>query len=241
MTRRIAMMSGPRSLSTAMMRAWENRKDTVVVDEPFYACYLAETGLAHPMRDEVLASQSTDWREVVADLTGATPKDAPIFYQKHMAHHLLPSIGREWLEDVDVCFLVRDPRAVLASYRAKRSKVTLADIGITQLSALFDRVATARGTPPPVIVVEDLQRDPRGVLANLCTVLGVGFTERMLAWPTGRRDTDGVWAPHWYANVEQSTGFAPFRNKDVELDGDLEPLAELARPHYEKLLQGRLQ
>lgn len=238
MTTHVAMWSGPRSLSTAMLRAWENRDDTTVCDEPLYACYLAETGIDHPMRDEVMAAQPTDWREVVAALTG--PRDAPIFYQKHMAHHLLPSMGRAWLDALRVCFLVRDPRAILASYVQKRETVTLADIGVTQLSELFDRVADETGAPPPVVIAEDLQRDPRGVLIQLCRALEVPFSERMLSWPPGRRASDGVWAPHWYESVEQSTGFAPYVPKTVTLPPSLEALAERARPHFDKLYAARL-
>jgi hypothetical protein len=240
MTIRVAMWSGPRSLSTAMMRAWENRADTAVVDEPLYACYLAETGIDHPMRDEVIASQSTDWREVTAELIAAAPRGAAIYYQKHMAHHLLPSMGRAWLDELSIAFLVRDPRAILGSYEKKRARVTLADIGVTQLSELFDRVADRRGAPPPVVVAEDLQADPRGVLTRLCAALAVPFSERMLSWPAGRRATDGVWARHWYEDVERSTGFSPPRYREVTLSEELESLARAAAPHHEKLLTARL-
>jgi hypothetical protein len=240
MTVRIAMWSGPRSLSTAMMRAWENREDTAVVDEPLYACYLAETGIEHPMKEEVLASQSADWQEVVAALGGPIPNDAEIYFQKHMAHHLLPSMGRAWLDDHHHCFLVRDPRAILASYAQKRDSVTLADIGITQLGELFDRVADQRGVAPPVVVTNDVQRDPRGTLTRLCAALGVAFSPRMLSWAPGRRDTDGVWGAHWYENVERSTGFSAPRSGSVALSPPLEACAEKAQPFYEKLLTGRV-
>lgn len=240
MTKRIAMWSGPRSLSTAMMRAWENRRDTTVVDEPFYACYLAETGIDHPMRDEVIASQSTDWREVAAQLTGPSPSGAPIFFQKHMAHHLLPSMGRDWIDALEVCFLIRDPRAMLASYAQKRESVTLADIGIAQLSELFDRVADRRGSAPPVVLTDDLQSDPQRTLTQLCGALDVPFSERMLHWPVGGRATDGVWAPHWYENVLSSTGFDPPRQHDILLPPELEARAEEAAPFYDKLLRSRL-
>lgn len=221
-----------------MMRAWENRRDTMVVDEPFYACYLAETGIDHPMRDEVIASQSTDWREVAAQL--AAPCDAPVFYQKHMAHHLLPSMGREWLDEHTACFLVRDPRAILASYAQKRDTVTLADIGIAQLSEIFDRVADRRGTAPPVVTTDDLQTDPLRTLTSLCAALDVPFCDRMLSWPVGGRKTDGVWAPHWYDNVFRSTGFDPPRHREVVLPPELEERAQQALPFYEKLWGARV-
>jgi hypothetical protein len=240
MTIRIAMWSGPRSLSTAMMRAWENRADTTVVDEPLYACYLAETGIDHPMRAEVLASQSTDWREVVASLVGTAPDSAPIFYQKHMAHHLLPSMDRAFIDELRVAFLIRSPRDILRSYGKKRDEVTLEDIGVAQLSELFDRVTEGRGHPPPVVLAEDVQRAPRATLEKLCRALDVPFSERMLSWPPGPRPTDGVWAPHWYENVLRSTGFEPPRSQSKALPPHREALAERARPHWEKLLSARL-
>lgn len=238
-TIRIAMWSGPRSLSTAMMRAWENRTDTVVVDEPFYACYLTATGIDHPMRDEVIASQPTDWREVTEALRARD--DAPVFYQKHMAHHLLPAMGRDWLDRMRVAFLIRDPRAILASYEQKRAGATLADIGVTQLSELFDRVAERRGAAPPVVLADDVQHDPRGVLTKLCAALEVPFSERMLSWPTGRRTSDGVWAPHWYENVERSTGFSAPIERKITLTDEAERLAEAAAPHFEKLAAARIR
>jgi hypothetical protein len=235
-TVRVAMWSGPRSLSTAMMRAWENRGDTAVVDEPLYACYLAETGLEHPMREAVLASQSRDWREVVATLTGPAPGGARIFFQKHMAHHLLPSMGRDWLDEVRSAFLVRDPRRMLASYADKRDQVTLADIGIAQLAEICERDRSA-----PVLLVDDLLAHPRAALEALCAALSLPFSERMLSWPPGPRASDGVWAPHWYGSVLRSTGFAPPEpEKRVVLPPALERLAEAARPHYERLLARKL-
>lgn len=238
---RIAMWSGPRSLSTAMMRAWENREDTMVRDEPLYAAYLVQTGLAHPMRDEVLASQPTDWREAVTALTGPVPEGVTIDYQKHMAHHLLPSMSRDWLDGMRSCFLIRDPRAILASYVVKRQTVTLEDIGIPQLHELFDRSAQRTGTAPPVVLADDVQRDPETTLRRLCEALGVPFSDRMLSWPPGRRDSDGAWAPHWYGSVEQSTGFSAPRARTVELTDELEEVAERARPYYEPLLGARLR
>jgi hypothetical protein len=240
MTVRVAMWSGPRSLSTAMMRAWENRDDTEVVDEPLYACYLAETGLEHPMRDAVLASQSRDWRDVVARLTGEAPGGAAVFFQKHMAHHLLPSMGRAWLDEVRSAFLIRDPRSMLASYADRREEVTLADIGIVQLAEICDRQAQRAGQAPPVLLVDDLLAGPRAALAALCDALGVPFTEHMLSWPPGPRPSDGVWGPHWYSSVLRSTCFEKPLERAVELSPALERLADAARPHYDALAALRL-
>jgi hypothetical protein len=238
------MWSGPRNISTAMMRAFENRPDCAVVDEPFYAAYLAATRLVHPMRDEVLASQPTDWR-VVADAL-VTDEPAPLFYQKHMTHHMLPEFGLDWTARCTNAFLIRDPEAVLASYVEKRSEVTLEDIGVVRQRELFEREADRLGRAPPVVEGADVLADPRGVLGGLCAALGAPFREEMLQWPAGRRASDGVWAPAWYEAVERSTGFAPPRDADLgraarsPLADALKRIADQARPHYEALAAFRL-
>ncbi|MGY1985401.1 hypothetical protein ACI792_04175 [Blastococcus sp. SYSU DS0669] len=233
---RIAMWSGPRTLSTATMRAWENRPDTVVVDEPLYAYYLAATGLDHPGRDEVVASQPTDWRTVVRTLTeGDLPDGATISYQKHMTHHVLPEVDLDAFAGLRHAFLIRDPRRLLASYARVRERPTLADLGLAQQVALHRRFGG------PVVDSDDLLRDPRGVLTALCSALEVPFDERMLSWPPGPRDSDGVWAPHWYASVEASTGFGPYRDSPVELPGSLAGLAAECLPYYDELAENRLR
>jgi hypothetical protein len=238
MTLRIAMWSGPRNISTAMMRSFENRADCTVVDEPFYAAYLAQTGLDHPMRDEVLASQPQDWRDVVRELEAL---DGPVVYEKHMAHHMLPGMGLDWAADRANGFLIRDPAEVLASYTVKRAEVTLDDIGAVQQRELFDREADRLGRAPPVVRGADVLADPRRVLSALCVALGLPFDERMLSWPAGRRDSDGVWAPAWYDAVERSTGFeAPKEKPAPQLPDDLRRIADQAQPHYEALLKHSL-
>lgn len=238
---RIAMWSGPRNISTAMMRSFENRPDTAVLDEPFYAAYLADTGLDHPMRQEVLAAQPTDWRAVVDGLLGPAPGGAPIFYQKHMTHHMRPGFGRDWIGACRNAFLIRDPAEVLASYVEKRAEVTLDDIGVVQQAELFDREADRLGRAPPVVRGADVQQDPERVLGALCAALEIPFDRAMLSWPAGRRDSDGVWAPAWYDAVERSTGFAPPRERPpAPLTDELRRLADQARPHYERLLAHRL-
>jgi len=236
---RIAMWSGPRNISTAMMRSFENRPDCAVVDEPFYAAYLAATGLDHPMRDEVLASQPQGWREVVAGLDAV---DAPVVYEKHMSHHMLDRFGLAWVTPRRNAFLIRDPAEVLASYTQKRAEVTLADIGIVQQHELFDRVSEGLGRPAPVVRGADILANPPAMLCALCDALDIPFREEMLEWPAGRRASDGVWAPAWYDAVERSTGFeAPARAERPPLSDDLRRIADQARPHYEALERHRLR
>jgi len=230
------MWSGPRNISTAMMRSFGARPDTVVVDEPFYAVYLSVTGINHPMRDEVLASQSQDWRDVVRELLAPLPKGKTVHYQKHMTHHMLPHIGRDWMSECRNVFLIRDPNAVLASYMQKRETVTLADIGVVQQRELFEREANRLGHAPPVVDARAILADPATTLPKLCRAIGIDYTRAMLSWPPGRRETDGVWAPAWYQAVEQSTGFArPRATANVALTSDAQRIADAARPHYEAL------
>lgn len=240
MTLRIAMWSGPRNISTAMMRAWENRGDCAVSDEPLYAAYLAATGLDHPGREEVIAAGETDWRRVAEALSGPAPGDAPVWYQKHMTHHLLPHIDHGWIAGLRNVLLIRDPQQVVASYVKSRATVTAQDIGLPQQVELYEALA-AGGQAPPVIDAGDFLRAPEAHLRALCDWLGIDFTARMLHWPKGRRDSDGIWAPHWYAQVWESTGFEVPAEKAVVLDGIPAQVAEQCRPHYERLHALRLR
>ncbi|HEX7965883.1 MAG TPA: HAD family hydrolase [Gammaproteobacteria bacterium] len=237
---RVAMWSGPRNISTAMMRSWENREDTAVVDEPFYAHYLAATGVNHPGREEVIASQSTDWRAVARELTGSIPGGKAIWYQKHMTQHLLADMSLDWLDDVVNCFLIRRPELVVASFTRQRPDAAAWELGFEQQTRIFEHVAGKLGAAPPVLDAEDVLKDPRAMLGILCTRLGIPFSERMLHWPAGRRASDGVWAPHWYAAVERSTGFEPYEPKMPELTPFQQELATLCRPHYDAMARHRL-
>jgi hypothetical protein len=237
---RIAMWSGPRNISTAMMRAWKNRDDTAVIDEPFYAHYLVETGVKHPGRDDVIAAQENDAVKVAATLTGPIPDGKPIWYQKHMTQHMLPDMSLDWLDQVANCFLIREPERVAASFTIQRPDAAAWELGFEQQARLFDHVCDQLGHVPPVIDAADVLKDPRGTLGALCAQLGIAFSERMLQWPEGPRASDGVWAPHWYAAVERSTGFAPHRPRGDKLSDFQRRLADACRPHYQRLAIHRL-
>ncbi len=236
---RIAMWSGPRNLSTAMMYAFAARGDCAVVDEPFYAAYLAATGLDHPMRDEILAAQPQDPEAVAAQLTGSVPGELPHFYQKHMAQHMIAGVPRDWMREVTNVFLIRHPARVIASYAAKRENPTLDDIGFWQQAELFEMVR-GWGQSPVVIDSHDIRADPCAALERLCDAIGLEFTERMLSWPKGGHADDGVWAPHWYAAVWNSTGFADPEGPLPEVPVHLQPVLQAAMPHYERMKAEKL-
>jgi hypothetical protein len=237
---RIAMWSGPRNISTAMMRAWGNRADTVVVDEPLYAFYLKATGKEHPVAEEVIAAGETDWRPVTAGLTRGLPGSKRVCYQKQMTHHLLPEIDREWLNFLTNCFLIRDPAEVIASYIRKNDDPTLEDIGFVQQAEIFDWVRERSGEVPPVIDARDVLQDPERVLRLLCGAVGVEFDRAMLSWPPGLRETDGVWAKHWYGEVARSTSFQPDQPKSAPVPKRLAGIHERCRECYDRLYQHRL-
>ena len=237
---RIAMWSGPRNISTAMMRAWENRPDTWVVDEPLYAHYLTHVQVNHPGVDEVIASGDTDWRRVVSGLVGEIPRDRVIYYQKHMAHHYLPHLRGDWVLSLTNAFLIRHPAEMLVSLAAKMGPPALRDTGLPQQVEIFRLVRERLGTIPPVLDAEDVLRDPRVSLERFCAAVGVDFSDRMLSWPAGPRETDGVWSKYWYDAVERSTGFEPYQPRSRAVPKSLEPLLAECLPHYEELAQYRL-
>jgi len=211
---RIAMWSGPRNISTALMRSFGSRDDTFVCDEPLYAHYLRETGLQHPVADEIIARHESDWRKVVEWLTGPVPEGKPVFYQKHMAHHLLPGIERGWLSALRHVFLIREPAEMLTSLVRITPSPRLEDTGLPQQVELFEAEARRTGKRPPVVDSRDLLEDPAGVLTALCQKLGLEYQPAMLSWQPGPRATDGCWGPMWYGNTLASTGFTPYQPKD---------------------------
>lgn len=241
MTKRIAMWSGPRNLSTAMMRSFESRADTFVSDEPFYGCFLKATGADHPMREETIAAMDCDWGSVIATLGGPSPDGSLVWYQKHMWHHMAGPIGYDDFSGFVHAFLIREPERMIASYLRKREAAAFEDFGLERQAEFFEREADRLGHAPPVIDANDVLTDPQGVLSKLCDALGIAWDPAMLSWAPGRRETDGPWAPHWYAVVERSTGFSPPETEEVELPAEALRLAERCRPYYEKLAASRIQ
>ena len=217
---RIAMWSGPRNISTAMMRSFENRNDTLVIDEPFYAYYLNKTGLNHPLREKVLASQSISWDEIVSLLNGEIPKEKTIFYQKHMVHHILSFDNISWVKNFKNCFLIRHPKQVIISY-SKKSKInTINDLGFAQQVELFKQIKNLTGSYPAVIDSKDILLDPKLYLLKLCDYFDISFSEDMLSWPKGQRASDGIWGSHWYKNVINSNGFIPYKESKESIHQD---------------------
>ena len=238
MTLRIAMWSGPRNLSTAMMRSFGTRGDCTCVDEPFYAHYLAATGLDHPMRDAVMAGQPQDWRAARDVLMG--PGAQPIQYQKHMVQHMLPGMETDWLDGLTNVFLIREPERVVASFSAKRGLPDADELGFRRQRELYEEL-TARGLRPVVIDSADIRRAPEPALRALCNAIGIGFTPRMLGWTPGGKPEDGVWGAHWYDAVNSSTGFAGAEGDLPVLEGALADLAEELRADYETVGAHRLK
>jgi Sulfotransferase domain len=243
---RIALWSGPRNISTAMMRAWGNRADTVVIDEPFYACYLERTGKKHPGAAAIIAQGETNWRKVADQLTGqggrglsaATGKK--IFFQKQMTHHLLPEIDREWVVDLTNCFLIRDPREVILSYIKKNPDPALEDLGFVQQCEIFDFVCERTNSVPPVVDAREILDNPERSLHLLCEAIGVEFDKAMLSWPPGLRETDGIWAKHWYDAVARSTSFEPYKPREGDVPESLREIYKRCKECYEQLFKHRL-
>jgi len=229
------MWSGPRNLSTALMYSFAARGDCAVWDEPFYAAYLAATGINHPMRDAILSANRVDDRAVAADCVGPIPQGQSLFYQKHMTLHMIPEFDRGFMRRMTNVFLIRHPARVVASYVKKREAPTLADIGFVQQAELFDEVAGWLGHAPLVVDSADIRANPEQMLRRLCDALAIPFVAQMLRWPAGPKPYDGVWAPHWYGAVHGSTGFDGAEGPIPPLGGDYARLADAALPFYQRL------
>ena len=234
------MWSGPRNISTALMRSWESRSDTFVIDEPFYAHYLSVTNVDHPGRDEIVQSGETDQSVVSKGLISDIDDSCSIYFQKHMTHHMIPSVGREWMKDVVNCFLIRDPKDMILSYTKVNSNLSMHLLGLEEQYELFEYVTKINGRAPPVVDSKDILLDPRETLRLLCEKLGVVFSEEMLSWSKGVRDTDGLWAKYWYDNVINSTGFNTYTEKNEVIRDEYLQLYEDCLKIYEKLSKHKI-
>ena len=237
---KIAMWSGPRNISTAMMRAFEARGDTFVTDEPFYGYYLSEAGLMHPGREEIINSTETGWQKVVDWITGPVPDNYDIWYQKHMAHHMINNIDMDWLSGFKNCFLIREPSEVILSYIKKNELVSVEDTGFPQLVKIFELVSEISGETPPVLDAMDLLMNPQKILSLLCKKIGIKFTNKMLKWELGLRKTDGIWAKHWYDSVAETTGFSEYKPKSEKLDPKYDEILKKCNRYYSSLYNVRL-
>lgn len=237
---RIAMWSGPRNISSAMMRSFDSRTDTYVSDEPLYAFYLAQTGLDHPGRDEIIAHHETDWKKVVDWLTGSVPGDKPIWYQKMMTHHILTEIDTGWFNELKHAFLIRDPQDMLTSLIKVLPQVDAEQTGLPSQVEIFDLITEQTGQEPPVLDARDVRLDPEGVLKQLCEAMDIPWDPAMLSWEPGPRETDGIWAPHWYANVEKSTAFAPWVEKGETVPDEMQELLAECQALYDHMATKRI-
>jgi hypothetical protein len=235
---RLAVWSGPRNISTAMMRAFENRPDCEVVDEPFYGYYLQRTGLDHPGREDIVAAMACDWRTVAAALTEDVPAPCGVYYQKHMTHHMLDEVDLTFTDALVNCFLVREPGRMIASYARVRPDFTVADLGLPQQWRIFEFVRARSGVTPLVLDAARILADPEGQLRRLCAHAGVPFDQAMLNWPAGPRPSDGVWARYWYAAVEASSGFADPPAGTVSVPARYAAIHAEADDYYARLTAG---
>ena len=237
---RIAMWSGPRNISTALMRSFENRPDSVVSDEPFYAHYLYKTNTDHPLRNKIIGRENTDWQKVVAEITGPIPGGKSIWYQKHMAQHNLPGCDLGWVEYFTNCILIRNPNDVMLSYLEKFEISSLDQLGYQQQVDLYNFLDNM-GNTPLILDATDILKNPQKMLKKLCDQLDIPFYTEMLSWPAGPRDSDGIWGHHWYGNVETSTGFQSYTKKKGKFPSKYQDIYTASMEHYKKLYSDRLQ
>ncbi len=238
--RRIAMWSGPRNISTAMMYSFENRGDCCAIDEPFYAHYLEQSGVDHPGAQKVIDRYETDYHKIAKALTGRFPEEAEIWYQKHMCHHITPGANLDWIQNVTNCFLIRDPREVLLSLSKITHEVSLWSTGLPQQVMLFEQ-ASQDGSNCPILNSKDILGNPREMLGLLCNDLKIPFSESMLSWEAGPRDCDGIWGEYWYDSVWSSTGFSPYSPRTGELAPSVESVLDEAISLYQELNSKRMR
>lgn len=240
MTIRIAMWSGPRNISTAMMRSFGSRADCAVSDEPFYGAFLEHTGEPHPMAAETIADMDCDWQSVLDAQSADAPGGKPLWYQKHMPHHMTGPVSIANMPHHRHAFLIRAPERVVASYRNKNELRRAEMLGFAQMRRYFELEAERSGKVPPVVDSDDILADPSGVLFELCLALGIDWDPAMLAWELGPHKDDGIWGAHWYDKVNRSTGFGDPPGALPALEGEYARVADQCRADYEALRQYRI-
>ena len=234
------MWSGPRNLSTALMRSFENRTDTAVIDEPFYAHFLKQTNLNHPGRNEIISTLDSNWDNIVLKITGPIPQNKSIWYQKHMAQHNLEGCDINWIKNFHNCILIRDPKYVIPSYNKEYSLSDENLLGYSQQLDLIRILENEEGITPPIFDATDIIEKPEQALKKICISVGIRFSQKMLKWPKGKRKSDGIWAKYWYRNVENSSGFQPFQKKNIIIDKKLTPLYDKCLVSYNSMYEKRI-
>ena len=217
----VACWSGPRNISTALMRSWSSRKDTYVTDEPFYAYYLKETQINHPMHDKIINHYLSDYDEIVNHLINVTPNEKNIWYQKHMAHHLIDLSKIDWIKKCENCILIRHPKEVISSYTAKNKLNSVTELGYPQQFKIIDSA--------------DLLKNPKEVLFEWCESINIKFDECMLHWERGNHPNDGIWWQHWYNNVIETTGFQKYKKKDISIENEYDSIYNDSMEYYNYL------
>ena len=232
--KRIACWSGPRNISTALMRSWSSRNDTYVSDEPFYAHYLKEKDLKHPMYKDIIDYYPTDYNQIVKNLTSEIPHGKKIWYQKHMAHHLIDSNNINWIKDFDNCILIRHPKDVINSYIKKNALKHINELGYPQQYEII-RYLNNIGKKFIVIDSNILLKSPKKILSNWCKRIDLKFDKSMLKWTKGNHPQDGIWWKHWYNNVITTTHFQKFPSNVNRLDEKYKSIYDEALDYYNKL------
>ena len=233
-------MVRPRNLSTALMRSFENRTDTAVIDEPFYAHFLKQTNLNHPGRNEIISTLDSNWDNIVFKITGPIPENKSIWYQKHMAQHNLEGCDLNWIKSFHNCILIRDPKYVIPSYNKEYSLSDEKLLGYCQQLNLIRILEDKEGITPPIFDATDILEKPEQALKKICISVGIRFSQKMLKWPKGKRKSDGIWAKYWYRNVENSSGFQPFQKKNIGIDKKLIPLYDKCLADYNSMYEKRI-
>ncbi|HIA07357.1 MAG TPA: sulfotransferase family protein [Flavobacteriales bacterium] len=232
--KKIALWSGPRNISTALMYSFANRSDTAVVDEPLFGYFLKHTGVWRPSRKEVLATMETNAINIMDTLLNP-PTDMPVYFMKHMANHLI-DLNLDFLANFENVLLIRDPKDMLLSYSKNVKEPTLLDTAYKMQVDLLD-FFTERGMPYVILNAKNVLLNPERQLKILCEKLNISFQDSMLEWEAGSRQEDGIWAKYWYDSVHKSTGFGAYREKDQELPLNLISLYDECMYYYAKLEQ----